>query len=69
MFLYIRKSIFNSNEFTIYIFTKDLKRLKSDINFGYFYYSTFTKIFHLKKEIGVYILFDANNSTRIPKIF
>ena len=63
------KAIFNSNEFTIYIFTKDLKRLNSDINFGYFYDSTFTKIFHLKKEIGVYILFDTNNSTRIPKIF
>ena len=46
-----------------------MKRLNSDINFGYFYDSTFTKIFHLKKEIGVYILFDTNNSTRIPKIF
>ena len=59
-------------KFFIHIFSQKLNLLKSDGYFGYFHYSTFTKIFHLKNEIGVYIFFDTennNNSENVPNIF
>ena len=55
LFFYKEKS-----QFTIDIFGKNLSKLYSDDNFGSFHSSSFTKIFSLKGEIGVYIFFSYN---------
>ena len=44
-----------------------MTELNHDISFGYIYYSSFTRIFHLKGEIGVYIFFDHQKEE--PMIF
>ena len=41
---------------------------KKTINFGYILDYTFTKIFHIKGEIGAYIFFD-NRANNVPKLF
>ena len=55
LFFYEEKS-----QFIIDIFGKNLSKLYSDDNFGSFHSSSFTKIFSLKGEIGVYIFFSYN---------
>ena len=59
---------FPSNEFTMYIFDQNLNELATEIYFGYYADSTFTKIFHLKDEIGIYIFFDDRDG-KVPKLF
>ena len=56
------------NQFTINIYTQNIIELNSNISLGYYANSTFTKIFHLKNEIGIYIFFDIKDYNR-PKIF
>ena len=61
-----------SNQFTIFIYDTKLTEMNNAF-LGYFPTSSFTKIFHLKEEIGIYIYFnDRDNyygSTPVPKIF
>ena len=56
------------NQFSINIYNQDLVELSNNIKLGNYNNSTFTKIFHLKNEIGVYIFFDSNDGNK-PKIF
>ena len=56
-----------SNEFTIYIYDREFNEL-NEIFFAYFADDTFTKIFHLKDEIGIYIFFDDRDG-KVPKLF
>ena len=62
-----------SNQFTIFIFSQELELLKSKVVLGYYPDSTFTKIFHLKEEIGIYISFNdripSYKPTHVPKIY
>ena len=61
------------NIFTIFVYSQRLTELQNNLEFGYIQLSTFTKIFHLKQEIGVYIFFDGYDSDNkgyiLPKIF
>ena len=45
-----------------------MTELKQNLKFGYYANSTFTKIFNLKDNIGVYIFFDYEDENK-PKIF
>ena len=56
------------NQFSINIYSPNFTELNSNLKFGYYANSTFTKIFHLKDNIGVYIFFDYEDENK-PKIF
>ena len=56
------------NQFSINIYSQNLTELNTNIKFGFYNNSTFTKIFHLKEEIGIYIFFDLEDGNK-PKIF
>ena len=55
-----------SNYFTVGIYDLDLNE-KNTISFNYFKDNTFTKIFHIKNEIGAYMYYDDRDNS-IPKI-
>ena len=56
-----------SNQFTVGIYDLDLTEYAT-ISFGYLLDYTFTKIFHIKGEIGAYIFFD-DRDNNVPKLF
>ena len=67
---YIQCSFSNvlpSNYFTVGIYDLDLDE-KATVHFGYLLDYTFTKIFHIKGEIGAYIFFD-DRDNNVPKLF
>ena len=67
---YIQCSFSNaipSNYFTVGIFDLNLNEQET-IHFGYLRDYTFTKIFHIKGEIGAYIFFD-DRDNNVPKLY
>ena len=60
-------TVFPSNQFTVGIYDLDLSEYAT-ISFGYLLDYTFTKIFHIKGEIGAYIFFD-DRDNNVPKLF
>ena len=55
-----------SNYFTVGIYDLNLNEIET-ISFNYFKDNTFTKIFHIKNEIGAYMYYDDRDNS-IPKI-
>ena len=67
---YIQCSFSNavpSNYFTVGIYDLNLNE-KETIHFGYLLDYSFTKIFHIKNEIGAYIFFD-DRDNNVPKLY
>ena len=67
---YIQCSFSNvlpTNYFTVGIYDINLNEQET-IHFGYLLDYTFTKIFHIKGEIGAYIFFD-DRDNNVPKLF
>ena len=67
---YIQCSFSNvlpSNYFTVGIFDLNLNE-QNTVHFGYVLDYTFTKIFHIKDEIGAYIFFD-DRENNVPKLY
>ena len=46
---------------------KDLSQKGSDLSIGYLDVNSFTKILHIKNEMGVYIFFDKDNGDQRQK--
>ena len=57
---YIQISYLNNNLFIVGIFDLDLNKV-NEINFNPSHYNTFSKIFHIKGEIGAYLYFNLEN--------
>ena len=60
-------TFFNSDSFSVGIYDLNLQE-KETVHFGYFHDYSFTKIFHIKGEIGAYIFFDKDDND-VPKLF